>query len=105
MSNNTHPPTQSNNNQGHTIIVKQSESNGAGTAGFVLALISLFFGWIPFIGWIIWFLGLVLSFIGIFKRPRGLAIAGLIISILDLIILLVFFAGLAILGSAASVQG
>lgn len=38
---------------GQTIIYHQQESrsNGIGTAGFVLALISLFLGWLPFIGW------------------------------------------------------
>ncbi|WP_370479557.1 hypothetical protein [Tamlana flava] len=69
------------NNSGQTIIVNQTEkkSNGLGTAGFVLVLIALFIGWIPILGWLIWILGLVLSFIGIFKAPRGLAIAGLVI--------------------------
>ncbi len=95
---------QNTERQGQTIIVKQKEkeSNGAGTAGFVLAIISLFLGWIPFIGWLLWLLGLVLSFVGIFKKPKGLAIAGLVISLLGLILLIFLFAGLAILGAAAS---
>lgn len=44
-----------------TIIIQQpvSRSNGLGTAGFVLALIALFLGWIPFLGWIVWLLGLI----------------------------------------------
>ena len=75
-------------NAGQTIIVNQIEknSNGIGVAGFILALIGLFFGWIPVIGWIIWILGLILSFIGVFKSPRGMAIAGLIISLIGFII-------------------
>lgn len=52
-----------------------------GTAGFVLSLVSVFIGWVPFIGWLIWILASVLSFIGLFNRPRGLAIAGVIISL------------------------
>ncbi|MDR2027692.1 MAG: hypothetical protein LBQ01_09075, partial [Prevotellaceae bacterium] len=32
-------------------------------------------------GAILWILGLVLSFAGLFKKPRGLAIAGFIISL------------------------
>ncbi|MEL0456077.1 hypothetical protein WJN01_07555 [Flavobacteriaceae bacterium SZ-1-7] len=88
------------NNSGQTIIVNQTEkkSNGLGTAGFVLALIALFIGWIPILGWLIWILGLVLSFIGIFKVPRGLAIAGLVISLIGIILLILVFAGI---GAAA----
>ncbi len=97
----SNPPT--NDNQGQTIIVTQKESNGIGTAGFVLALIALFLGWIPFLGWLLWILGLILSFVGIFKKPRGLAIAGIIISFIGIILLIFLFAGMAILGSAASV--
>lgn len=65
-----------------TIIVnttKPTPSNGVGTAGFVLALIGLFLSWIPVLGWIIWFLGLILSFCGIFRIRKGLAIAGLLV--------------------------
>jgi len=105
MSEITKPNEQKNDNQGQTIIVNQqkSESNGTGTAGFVLALIALFFGWIPILGWVLWILGLILSFVGIFKKPKGLAIAGLVISLIGLVLLILIFAGLAILGSAASV--
>lgn len=63
---------------------QRSKSNGLGIAGFILALLSLLGGWIPVLGWIIWLLGLIFSFIGIFRKPRGLAIAGLIISFLAL---------------------
>ena len=79
------------------MIVQQiaRESNGVGTAGFVLALISLLFSWLPGIGWVVWFLGFLLSFIGMFKSPRGLAIAGFLISIIDLIILVSIIGGIA----------
>lgn len=86
---------QTDHNQ--TIIIQQPsrQSNGTGTAGFILALISLVLSWVPGVGWIVWFLGFLLSFIGMFRTPRGLAIAGFIISIIDLIILLVFVGALA----------
>ena len=82
---------------GQTIIInqQQSKSNGIGTAGFVFALLALFFGWIPVLGWIMWFLGLLFSFIGIFKSPRGLSIVGLIISLLGIILLLVVFTAIS----------
>ena len=70
------------------------KSNGLGTAGFVLALLALLGCWVPVLNWILWLLGFIFSFIGIFKSPRGLAIAGLCISLVDLIplILLLGFA-------------
>ena len=66
----------------------QHERNGVGTAGFVTALMGLFASWIPVFGWILWVLGALFSLIGLFKRPRGLAIAGFIISFFGLIVLL-----------------
>ena len=83
---------------GQTIIVNQQEkkTNGIGTAGFVLALIALFLGWVPVLGWILWILGLIFSFVGVFKAPRGLAIAGLVISLIGIIMLLVVFASIGI---------
>jgi len=92
----------SSNQAGQTVIINQTEkkSNGVGTAGFVLALIAVFLGWIPVLGWIIWLLGLILSFVGVFKQPKGLAIAGLVISLIGIILLLTVFG--AILGGAAA---
>ena len=91
----TQKSPQTNHNQ--TIIIQQPsrQSNGTGTAGFILALISLVLSWMPGVGLIVWFLGFLLSFIGMFKAPRGLAITGFIISIIDLIILLVFVGAIA----------
>lgn len=79
------------------IIINQvvPKHNGVGTAGFVLALLGLFLSWIPVVGWVLWALGLLLSFIGIFKSPRGLAIAGFIISVIDIILLVVLAGSLA----------
>ena len=73
------------------VIVNQIEkrTNGIGTAGFLVALMGVLFSWLPGVNLILWFLGLLLSFIGIFKRPRGLAIAGFIISFVNLIVILV----------------
>ncbi|HON98694.1 MAG TPA: hypothetical protein PK222_10660 [Bacteroidales bacterium] len=92
----------SSNQAGKTVIINQTEkkSNGVGTAGFVLALIAVFLGWVPVLGWIIWLLGLILSFVGVFKQPKGLAIAGLVISLIGIILLLTVFG--TILGGAAA---
>ena len=92
----------SSNQAGQPVIINQTEkkSNGVGTAGFVLALIAVFLGWVPVLGWIIWLLGLILSFVGVFKQPKGLAIAGLVISLIGIILLLTVFG--TILGGAAA---
>ncbi|WP_299324794.1 hypothetical protein [uncultured Maribacter sp.] len=97
----------SQNNNGQTIIINQnSNSNGVGTAGFVLSIVALIIGCIPILGWFVWFLGLVLSFIGVFKKPRTLAMIGLFISLIGIILLLFVFANLALFGaSSAALDG
>lgn len=69
----------------------ESKSNGIGTAGFVLALLGLLFSWVPVVDFILWFLGLLFSFIGCFKSPKGLAITGLILSLLGIIVIIAIF--------------
>ena len=78
------------------VINKGSGANGLAISGFVFAILGVLLGWVPIAGWIIWFLGFVLSFIGLFFSPRGLAIAGFIISFIDLFIII------SIMGSVAS---
>lgn len=57
-----------------------SNSNVAGISGFVLSCLALTFGWVPFIGGILWILGVAFSCIGLFYHPRGWAWAGFAIS-------------------------
>ncbi len=76
-----------------TIQVVETRSNGIGTAGFVLALLTLFLGWIPVVGWIMWLLGLIFSALGISKAKKvkkgmGLSVAGLVISLIGILILI-----------------
>lgn len=86
---------QQNQNQpsSTTVIVNQTNqtekrSNGIGTAGFILALLGVIFSWIPILNWILWIIGLILSFVGVFKKPKGLAIAGLCLSLLGIILII-----------------
>lgn len=83
---------QQNQNQpsSTTVIVNQTEkrSNGVGIAGFILALLGVIFSWIPILNWILWIIGLILSFVGVFKKPKGLAIAGLCLSLLGIILII-----------------
>jgi hypothetical protein len=77
----------------------QQASNGLGTAGFVLGLIGLLFSFIPVIGVVAWplvILGIVFSAVGMGKASKGratnkgLSIAGLVLSIVGLIICVVW---------------
>lgn len=81
-------------NSGTQIYITQPKSNGMGIAGFVLSLVALIP--IPFLSNLIWLLGLIFSFIGLFKEPRGFAIAGLVISLIWFVI------AFLLLGVAAS---
>ncbi len=74
-----------------TIIVEtEKKGNSMGTAGFVLAILAIVFSWVPVLDFILWFLGALFSFIGVFRKPKGLAIAGLVISFIGIIILVAF---------------
>ncbi len=70
-------------------------SNGLGTAGFVVGLIGLVLSFIPLIGVVAWplvILGTIFSAIGVAKAGsgratnKGLAIAGLVVSLVGLVI-------------------
>lgn len=82
----------------------EEQKNGMAVAGFVLALVALFFGWIPFLGWAAWLLGLIFSGIGLSKankvngKGKGLAIAGLVISLIGIALLLFAFGAIGALG-------
>lgn len=76
-------------------------SNGLGTAGFVVGLIGLLFSFIPLIGVVAWplvILGIIFSAIGISKATKGratnkgLAIAGLVVSIAGLVVCILWVA-------------
>ena len=78
--------------QGKETQSSPKRSNGLGTAGFVTALIALLLFWLPVINWILWTTGFGLSIAGVIKRPRYLAIAGVVISFIALALMLVTIA-------------
>lgn len=100
-NNNTVP--QFNHSQPPMIVTQVvTQSNRLGTAGFVCSILALvaFFMSISInparvatcvtIGGILWILGLIFSLIGVFRHPKGLAIAGLVISSLPFFVLYIF---------------
>jgi hypothetical protein len=83
-------------------------SNSLGTAGFVVGIIGLVFSFIPIIGVVAWplvILGIVFSAVGISRASKGratnkgLAIAGLVVSIVGLVMCVLWA---AVLGKAAN---
>jgi len=65
-------------------------------AGFIMSLVAAFFlliGLIPFLGWFNWFttlpaavLGIIFSSIALSKSQGGLAVAGLVISLMVFVV-------------------
>lgn len=86
--NNSNPVKETNAAQ--TIIVNQSapETNGIGVAGFVMSITGMILCWVPVLKWLLLAPAFILSFIGIFRKPRALAVIGTIISLLVIIILI-----------------
>lgn len=73
-------------NQDHVLPPDDEPFNGIGLAGFILALIGLITCWVPYVCFGTWLIGLIFSIIGMCKPRKGLATAGLIISIVNLIL-------------------
>ncbi len=71
------PVTDFDTSGGHNVV---------GLIGFIVAIVAASTSWIYIYGWIVWLVGLVLSIIGIFWRPRGFAYWGVIISIVGFFI-------------------
>ncbi len=71
----------------HTVIVNREPSNGLGTAGFVTSLVAIVTcGLLSPIA-------LILSLVGLFKKPKGFAIAGTVISGIQVIAILIIGVG------------
>lgn len=68
--------------------VERVPFNAAGMTGMVLALLSLI-NWFPVIGFVVtWLVGLIFSIVGLCRPKKGMAITGLIISLIILIIVI-----------------
>lgn len=78
-------------------FVQKKETNWAAVAGLIISIVALICSPIPLLCWILWIVGLILSCVGLGKKARKkLAVAGLLISIIDFIVLIVMlFVGMA----------
>lgn len=84
-----------------------SGSNGLGIAGFILSLLGLLTScctcFVPWLG-LLSLVGLILSFIAVFRKPRGLAIAGIIMGAIGLIVVLIAVLMIALASSVGGVM-
>lgn len=71
--------------------VEEKKTNGLGIAGFIISLVALIFFWVPILNFILPPLGLIFSFIAVFRKPRGLAITGLVLSVINAIAVSTFW--------------
>lgn len=74
-------------------VVEEKKSNGMGITGFVLSLVAIILFWVPALNVVLFLLGLIFSIIGIVRKPKGFAIAGLIISGVNAILTTSFYIG------------
>lgn len=78
---------------------QQKNKNGLGLTGFILSMVCLFTSWVPGLNFVLWILGLIFSAVGVFRRPKGFAIAGLVISLISILLIIVF---IAVIGELAN---
>ena len=71
-----------------TRVRETKQKNGIGLTGFILSLACLFTSWAPGLNIVMWILGLVFSAVGVFRKPKGFAIAGLVISMISILIII-----------------
>ncbi len=80
--------------------------NGMAIAGLVLAICAIAVSWLPGVNFVCWILGLVFSILGLRNANRGapyrgLAIAGLVISLAGIVLIIVLIIVLGLVAVAA----
>ena len=74
-------------------VQPEKPMNGIGLAGMIFGIFSYIFCWVPVFGLILSLVGVILSGVGMGRRERcrlnGFAIAGLVLSILGLVVALI----------------
>lgn len=71
---------------GNTQIAKK---NKIGLIGLIVAIAAIAFIWIPSMFEFLWLAGLILSLIGLFRKPRKMAVIGIITSLVGLVIAII----------------
>lgn len=64
------------------IIIQKPKTNYEAVIGFTCSLLNVFLFWVPILGLVLCIISFVSSLVGLSKEPKGLAIAGTIISVI-----------------------
>ena len=75
------------------------KNNTIGLVGLIKSVVAIFLVLLPIVNLIIWLTGLILSIIGMGKKPKTLAVAGLIISGVTFLVLIVIIACIVFLAT------
>ncbi|MXY75816.1 MAG: hypothetical protein F4Y40_01855 [Acidimicrobiia bacterium] len=80
--------------------------NGMAIAGLVLAICAIAVSWLPGVNFVCWILGLIFSILGLRNANRGapyrgLAIAGLVISLAGIVLIIVLIVALGLVAAVA----
>lgn len=80
--------------------------NGLAIAGMVLAICAVVLAWLPVVNFVCWILGLIFSAVGLKNANRGapyrgMAIAGLVISLAGIVLIVIL---VVIIGIGAAVS-
>lgn len=89
-------------------MAENTNKNGLAVAGFVVALIGVILSWIPLVnvfGVILCAVGFILALIGAFKKPRTLAIIGMILAVAGGIIYYIVWSRIAHAAQSAIESG
>ena len=81
-------------------------NNGMAIAGLVLAICAIAVSWLPGVNFVCWILGLIFSIVGLRNANRGapyrgLAIAGLVISLAGIVLIVVLIIAVGLVAVAA----
>lgn len=72
-------------------VTSEENANAIGLIGFVFSVLSAVTCLVPIYGWGCWLVGFVCSCIGLSRRPKSFALAGLIICLVSAMLMVGFF--------------
>jgi len=75
-----------NMNPQDIIIQQEGVYYGIGLAGFILSVAGLILCWIPILSWLLIISSFIMSVVGMFRKPKTMAVIGTILSGLIIVI-------------------
>lgn len=72
----------------HSSGQEPAYNNHVALVALFVTIIALILEWVPFLNWTLFAIGFVLSLVALFRKPRSLAVWGLVLSIVDALLIL-----------------